>query len=58
MDPININYLGEKFNQLQSSHPENIISDIRKEGFKTFNKAGLPSFKNEEWKYTKISTLI
>jgi Fe-S cluster assembly protein SufD len=58
MDPINIAYLGEKFNQLQSSDPENIISDIRNQGFKTFNKAGLPSFKNEEWKYTKISTLF
>lgn len=58
MDPINIAYFGEKFNQLQSSDPENIISDIRNEGFKTFNKAGLPSFKNEEWKYTKISTLF
>lgn len=58
MDPINIAYFGEKFNQLQSSNPENMISDIRNEGFKTFNKAGLPSFKNEEWKYTKISTLF
>ncbi|MEP6626719.1 MAG: Fe-S cluster assembly protein SufD [Ginsengibacter sp.] len=58
MDPINTAYFGEKFNQLQSSNPENIISDIRNEGFKTFNQAGLPTFKNEEWKYTKISTLF
>jgi len=58
MDPININYFGEKFNQLQSSDPEPIISSIRKGGFETFNKAGLPSFKNEEWKYTKISNLF
>jgi len=58
MNAINIDYLGEKFNQLQSSNPENIISNIRKEGFNTFNKAGLPGFKNEEWKYTKISTLF
>jgi Fe-S cluster assembly protein SufD len=58
MDPINTAYFGKKFNQLQSSNPENIISDIRNEGFKTFNQAGLPTFKNEEWKYTKISTLF
>jgi len=58
MDPININYLREKFNQLQSSNPDNIISTIREGGFAAFNKAGLPSFKNEEWKYTKISTLF
>ena len=58
MEPININYFGEKFNRLQSSNPESIISQIRKEGFRTFNKAGLPGFKNEEWKYTRISDLF
>ncbi|MDQ2721409.1 MAG: Fe-S cluster assembly protein SufD [Bacteroidota bacterium] len=58
MNPININYFGEKFNQLQTSSQDGIISAIRKEGFNTFNKAGLPSFKNEEWKYTHISDLF
>lgn len=58
MDPININYFGEKFNQLQSSSPESIISTIRKGGFDTFSQAGLPSFKNEEWRYTRISSLF
>lgn len=58
MDTININYFGEKFNQLQSSNPDDIISDIRKKGFNAFNKAGLPTFRNEEWKYTGISNLF
>ena len=58
MDTININYFGEKYNQLQSSNPDGIISDIRKKGFNTFNKAGLPTLRNEEWKYTGISNLF
>ena len=58
METININYFGEKFNQLQSSNPDDFISNIRKEGFNTFNKTGLPSLRNEEWKYTGISNLF
>ncbi|HEY5463708.1 MAG TPA: Fe-S cluster assembly protein SufD [Hanamia sp.] len=58
MEKINLEYFGEKFNQLQKLYPEGIISSIRKEGFNTFNKAGLPTYKNEEWKYTGISDLF
>jgi len=58
MDAINLNYLGEKFSHLQDSTPESIISTIRRDGFETFNKTGLPTHKNEEWKYTKISNLF
>src|ERR1035437_5400319 len=58
METININYFGEKFNRLQSSNPDNIISDIRKKGFNAFNKTGLPTLRNEEWRYTGISNLF
>ena len=58
METININYFGKKFNQLQSSNPDSIISDIRKEGFNTFNKTGLPTLRNEEWRFTGISNLF
>jgi len=58
MEKINLEYFGEKFNQLQVLYPEGIISSIRKEGFNIFNKAGLPTYKNEEWKYTGISDLF
>jgi Fe-S cluster assembly protein SufD len=58
MDPIKIDYFGEKFNRLQSADQDALISSIRNEGFETFNNKGLPSFKNEEWKYTRISTLF
>jgi Fe-S cluster assembly protein SufD len=55
---LKITYLGEKFNELQTENPGSIISMIREQGFENFNKSGLPSFKNEEWRYTKISTLF
>lgn len=58
METINLDYLGKKFEELQTSHPESILNYIRKEGFNTFNKTGLPTFKNEEWKYTFISNLF
>lgn len=58
MEKINLEYFGEKFNQLQTQDAGEYISSIRKEGFSVFNKKGLPTYKNEEWKYTGISTLF
>lgn len=58
MERINLEYFGEKFNNLQVLYPEGVISSIRKEGFNDFNKKGLPTYKNEEWKYTGISELF
>lgn len=58
MEKINLEYFGEKFNQLQTLDPGDFISNIRKEGFRVFNKSGLPTYKNEEWKYTTISDLF
>ena len=58
MEKINIEYFGEKFNQLQAEDPDNFISTIRKEGFNSFNKRGLPTHRNEEWKYTSVGDLF
>lgn len=58
MDTININYLEDKFNQLQSSTADGILNNIRKEGFKTFNKSGIPSPRNEEWRFTSVGNLF
>jgi Fe-S cluster assembly protein SufD len=58
MDTININYLEDKFNRLQSSNADGIFSNIRREGFATFNKNGIPSTRNEEWRFTSIGNLF
>lgn len=54
----NVNYFKDQFEQLQDSGPANAITDLRTAGFSTFNHAGLPTLKLEEWKYTNISSLF
>ncbi len=60
MGKINLEYFGDKFNQLQSLDPDVFLSSVRKEGFKAFNDKGIPSHKMEEWKYsgTGVSNLF
>jgi Fe-S cluster assembly protein SufD len=58
MDTININYLEDKFNSLQSSDADGILGNIRKEGFKIFNKNGVPTTRSEEWKFTSINSIF
>lgn len=54
----NVNYFKDQFEQLQDSAPESTITELRTDGFNTFNKSGLPTLKLEEWKYTNISSLF
>ena len=58
MDTINLNYLEDKFRLLQSSTADDILNNIRKEGFKNFNKSGIPSPRNEEWRFTSVGNLF
>jgi Fe-S cluster assembly protein SufD len=58
MEKINLEYFDEKFNQLQTLDPDGFISSVREKGFENFNKKGLPTYKNEEWKYTNVSDLF
>ncbi len=58
MDIVTIDYLEDKFNKLQSSNTDEILNDIRKKGFKTFSKNGVPTTRNEEWKFTSINNLF
>ena len=58
MDTINIDYLGDKFNKLQTASGNGIINNIRKEGFMAFNKNGVPTSRNEEWKFTSVGNLF
>lgn len=45
-----------RFDQLQQA--DGSLSDFRDEAFQEFNKRGIPTVKNEEWKYTRISSLF
>jgi Fe-S cluster assembly protein SufD len=43
---------------LQGASPDGDIAGVRLKGFDTFTNSGLPSLRNEEWKYTNISSLF
>ncbi|MFT4093829.1 MAG: Fe-S cluster assembly protein SufD [Niabella sp.] len=50
-----IAYLKERFQQLQSSPVDAHIRSMRDEAFTEFSQIGIPTVKNEEWKYTRIN---
>jgi Fe-S cluster assembly protein SufD len=55
---VDVSYFKDRFKQLQNTSPKGQVARIRLKGFDTFNKAGLPALRNEEWKYTSISGLF
>ncbi len=55
MEQIKLEYFGEKFNNLQSADPDIFLCKLRKEGFDNFNGKGIPTHKNEEWKYSALN---
>ncbi len=58
MVTISTDYIGEKYNELQTSQSNSALAEVRKSGFEQFKTAGIPGFKEEEWKYTLISNLF
>ena len=53
-----IEYFKERFEQLPSENSSNGISSLRESSFNAFSKMGIPTVKNEEWRYTRISGLF
>lgn len=50
-----IDSIKEKFGQLQSSNGHSPLTALEQSAFQTFTALGIPTVKNEEWKYTRIS---
>ncbi len=53
-----IEYFKERFDQWQPANGHNGFSAIRQEAFNVFSKLGIPTTKNEEWKYTRVAGLF
>lgn len=53
-----IKYFGEKHRELQSRQEPSSLMNIRDKGFADFTQLGIPTVRNEEWKYTRISGLF
>ena len=54
----NITYFKDQFEQLQEANPNDTIADLRQNGFDAFTKDGVPTYRNEDWKYTNVSSLF
>ena len=48
----------EQFDRLQWNDNNSRFSAVRREAFRDFNRMGIPTVRNEEWKYTRISSLF
>jgi Fe-S cluster assembly protein SufD len=53
-----IEYYKERFDRLQLEDAGSRLTAIRQDAFAIFSKAGIPTSKNEEWKYTRIGSLF
>lgn len=53
-----IAYFKERFDQWQPDSNHNGFGAIRREAFSAFSRMGIPTSKNEEWKYTRVAGLF
>jgi Fe-S cluster assembly protein SufD len=53
-----IEIIKERYQQLQSNNGSSVLTPIEQNAFNTFNTLGVPTVKNEEWKYTRIGSVF
>src|SRR5688500_574737 len=53
-----IEYVKQRFEQLQSQNGSNGLGSFRHAAFNAFTQLGIPTAKHEEWKYTRIAGLF
>ncbi|MFL5772449.1 MAG: Fe-S cluster assembly protein SufD [Flavisolibacter sp.] len=53
-----IENIKQVFHRLQSQNGSSVLTPIEKKAYDVFNKLGVPTVKNEEWKYTRISSVF
>ncbi|HET7896516.1 MAG TPA: Fe-S cluster assembly protein SufD, partial [Flavisolibacter sp.] len=50
-----IDIIKERYRQLQSNNGSSALTPLEQQAYNTFTELGIPTVKNEEWKYTRIS---
>lgn len=50
-----IETIKERYQQLQASNGSSVLTSIEQNAFNAFNTLGIPTTRNEEWKYTRIA---
>lgn len=54
----NFEHIYQQVDRELSRNGQDKLQDLRRDALETFRKAGLPTTRNEEWKYTRISGLF
>ncbi len=47
----------DKYNELNAVAGNGLLGSIRAKAFELYNKSGIPTSRNEEWKYTRLTGL-
>ena len=55
---MDTSYINQKFEKVQQAGTAGGLGSIREQGYTDFKKLGIPTSKNEEWKYTRIGSLF
>ena len=55
---MNTQYYQDHFTRLQAATRPGHLHARREEAFRDFSRLGIPTTRNEEWKYTRISGLF
>ena len=53
-----IENIKERFRLMQSTNGSSALTAIEQDAFDAFNRLGIPTNRNEEWKYTRIGNLF
>lgn len=53
-----IETIKQKYRQLQSNNGSSPLTSIEQNAFNTFSSLGVPTAKHEEWKYTRIGSVL
>jgi len=47
----------DKYNELNAVAGNGLLGSLRQKSFELYNKSGIPTSRNEEWKYTRLTGL-
>ncbi len=50
-----LDIIRQRYQQAQSANGSSVLTAVERAAFDAFDKAGIPTVKNEEWKYTRIN---
>jgi Fe-S cluster assembly protein SufD len=51
-------YIKDQFEQLPGLQKDSVLNTLRNDAFKAYDTLGIPTTRNEEWKYTRVSGLF